>query len=170
MTDKLNKYITFFKKYYIVILFILGIILILSSTIPKKTKNNIDTFSDNVYIEMLETKISNIVSMIDGAGDSAVIISISSTAESVYVKENKKSYDNDNNKTKSETEDSIITMKDENGNEYALVTKQLMPKISGVTVVCDGGNNITVKNSIINAVSTLLGIGANNVCVIAKAN
>lgn len=170
MSDKLNKYINLIKKNYIIILFAIGIILVLISYLPQKSENTVNNFSDSEYIEALEQKISNIVSMIDGAGDSAVIINISSSAESVYVKENKKSFDNDDTKTKSETEDSIITMKDKSGNEYALITKQLMPKISGVTVVCDGGNDIDVKNSIINAVSTLLGIGANNVCVIAKAN
>ena len=170
MSDKINKYIDFVKKNYILIMFIVGIILILLSYLPSKTEITSNSFSESEYIRTLEQKISGIVSMIDGAGDSAVIINISSTTESVYMKENKKFFDNDDTKTKSETEDSIITMKDKSGNEYALVTKQLMPKISGVTVVCDGGNDIDVKNSVINAVSTLLGIGANNVCVIAKAN
>lgn len=170
MTENINKYINVFKKNYILILFIVGMALILLSYLPSKSENTSSDFSETKYIKTLEQKISSMVSMIDGAGDSAVIINLSSTTESVYVKENKKYFDNDDTKTKSETEDSIITMKDKNGNEYALVTKQIMPKISGVTVVCDGGNNIDVKNSVVNAVSTLLGVGANNVCVIAKAN
>ena len=54
--------------------------------------------------------------------------------------------------------------------EMALVTKQIMPQIGGVTVVCDGGADASVKASVINAVCTVLNIGANKVCVIAKAN
>lgn len=48
--------------------------------------------------------------------------------------------------------------------------EQIIPAVSGVAIICDGGNDINIKNSIINAVSTLLGIGSNKVCVIAKAN
>ena len=110
------------------------------------------------------------VSSIKGAGESRVVINIISTTESVYVKENKKSYDSSSEKSKSETEDSVLTMTDSSGNEYALVTKQIMPQIGGVTVVCDGGEDATVKASVINAVCTVLNIGANKVCVIAKAN
>ena len=50
------------------------------------------------------------------------------------------------------------------------MTKQIMPQIGGVTVVCDGGADASVKASVINAVCTVLNIGANKVCVIAKAN
>ena len=99
-----------------------------------------------------------------------VMINYNTSVESVYVKENKKSYDNNQTENRGETEDNVLTMTDGNGNQSALITKKIMPKISGVTVVCDGGNNKTVQTDVINAVSVLLDIGSNKVCVIAKAN
>ena len=60
-------------------------------------------------------------------------------------------------------------MTDKDGNQYALTTKKNMPQISGVIVVCEGGNNPQIKSSVISAVCTLLGIGSNNICVIQKS-
>lgn len=160
------------KSIMIMLAALTGIILIITSSAfqkPKESKTD-ETFSEKEYIENLEKRVSEMVSAIKGAGSSNVVINIVSTTESVYVKENKKSYDSSGDKNKSETEDSVLTMTDSSGNEYALVTKQIMPQIGGVTVVCEGGDNSTVKAAVINAVCTVLNIGANKVCVIAKAN
>ena len=96
MDDIIKKIKPFVKKHYILMLFIFGIILVLLSFIPKNSTNAVKVdFEDYDYVGVLENKISKIVSMIDGAGDCAVIINITSTSESVYVKENKKSNTSD---------------------------------------------------------------------------
>ena len=40
--------------------------------------------------------------------------------------------------------------------------------VKGAVVTCNGGNLPSVKESVTNAVCALLGIGANDVCVISK--
>ena len=172
VVKKVTKLIKSNKTVVLIVLALIGILLITASGLFQKTddKKESDVFDEKIYIENLEKRIGEMVSTIKGAGESRVVINIISTPESVYVKENKKSYDSSSEKSKSETEDSVLTMTDSNGNEYALVTKQIMPQIGGVTVVCDGGADASVKASVINAVCTVLNIGANKVCVIAKAN
>ncbi len=148
------------KNYIPFILLGLGIILILLSYIFPKSTNKTDTvFNEDIFIESTQQRVELIVSQIAGVGDCSVAVNINSTIESVYVKE-----------SKSENQNSVLTTKDSSGNENAVVTKKVMPQISGVTVVCSGGNNKNVKNAVISAVSTLLDIGTNKVCVIAKAN
>ncbi|MBP3481115.1 MAG: hypothetical protein J6K66_05900 [Clostridia bacterium] len=169
---KVTELIKSNKTIMLIILALIGILMITAGGMFQKSDEDKekDVFDEKVYIEDLEKRIGEMVSSIKGAGESRVVINIISTTESVYVKENKKSYDSSSEKSKSETEDSVLTMTDSSGNEYALVTKQIMPQIGGVTVVCDGGEDATVKASVINAVCTVLNIGANKVCVIAKAN
>ena len=145
-----------------------GILLLLVSfkTGGKPAETTPD-INDREYVAELEKRVGQMVSQISGVGKSNVMISLASSAESVYVKENKKILDSGKEQNKSESEDSVITMSDSSGNQYALVTKKLTPKVSGVTVVCDGGNNPSVQAAVIRAVSTVLDIGANKVCVIA---
>lgn len=139
MNEILNKILPYFKKYYVIIIFLFGVLLLIISSVTDKQKNNVQSFNDNLYISELEQKISKTSSMIDGAGECTAIINISATTESVFANDNKS------------------------------LKQQIMPVISGVMIICEGGNDISVKNSIISAVSTLLGIGSNKVCVIAKA-
>lgn len=158
------------KKIIIFSLAALGILLILISYImPMDNNESTDDFSESEYIDQLENRVALLVSQIQGAGSTKVMINIDSTIESVYVKENKKSYNNDQTTSKGETEDSVLTMTDSSGNQSALITKQIMPNICGVTVVCDGADIPSVQKNVIEAVSTLLNIGTNKVCVIAKA-
>jgi stage III sporulation protein AG len=63
----------------------------------------------------------------------------------------------------------LLVQRDRDGSEYALVTKELMPEICGVVVACKGADEVSVKNSVIQAVSTVLGVGTNKVCVITKS-
>ena len=137
MVDQFKKYIPLFKKYYTVFLFMIGILILLISGTGKQKNKDTLVFNESKYINELEQKISEISSMIDGAGECIAVVNITSTTESVYNKNTP--------------------------------VKQIMPVISGVTVICEGGNKNAVKESIISAVSTLLGIGSNKVCVIAKA-
>ena len=168
MIDYIKKLLD--NKRILIIALAIGILLIFISDISfDKTSKDRSTFDQNSYLSSLEKRVESIVSEISGAGECKVMINISSGCESVYVKENKKSYDNSEQNNKSESEDSVITMKDSDGNEFALVTKEIMPEISGVIVACKGANDIYVKNSVIQAVSTVLGVGTNKVCVIAKS-
>lgn len=157
------------KQAIILLLFVLGILIVIFSyIIPKPHNNDIDAFSETEYVVYLEERVKKIISSIDGVGECDVMINVNSTVESVYVKENKKSYDNDENKSKGEQENSVLTMIDENGNQTALMKKQVMPSISGVVIVCDGGNSVYIQTAIIDAVSTLLDISSSKVCVIKK--
>ena len=60
---------------------------------------------------------------------------------------------------------SINNTNNSSGGEEALLTKQLQPDILGVVVVCDGGSNSDVQESVVNAVSTALGLPTNRISV-----
>lgn len=167
MKDMINRLKN--NKYsYLVLIGLIGVLILtlsFSNNAPKNNESRINDDFDAKYIQELEIRIENILSTINGAGECEVMINTISTTESVYVKENKKSSDD----SSFESEDSILTMTDGQGNQYAVLTKKILPQISGVIVTCKGGKNIKVKAEVTQAVCTVLGIGSNNVCVIAKS-
>ena len=171
MNDALKKFLSGKNLLYIAAA-ALGVLMILLGSVikPGRTKTVEHTFDEKAYVSELETRLCDMLSKIRGAGDCSVMINISSTTESVYVKESRRSTSNASDNNKSETEDNVLTMKDGDGNEYALVKKQIMPKISGVSIVSKGASDPTVKAMLIDAVCTVLDISSNKVCVIAKAN
>jgi hypothetical protein len=51
-----------------------------------------------------------------------------------------------------------------------LTVAQIMPRIRGVLVVCDGGNETVIRDIVKNAVVTVLDINSKKVCVVGGLN
>lgn len=167
----------------IVIIGVVGILLILlSEMIPKKQEQQTSAkgtavMSDMEYIQYIEGRIKKMVEGIDGAGVSDVVLTLESSAEFIYAKEEKTTAD----KTKDSTNSGEERTQERTGNEYklivvdtgsgkkeALISTTVQPKIKGVVVVCEGGGSIVVKERVINAVTTVLDISTTKVCVLPK--
>ncbi len=88
------------------------------------------------YEKSLESKLSDVLSKIEGIGNINIMITLESSEENIYS-------DNDNEPSSIKT-----------------------PLVRGVIVVCDGGDNIIVKEKVINAVSGVFGISTTRVSVI----
>ena len=95
------------------------------------------------------------------------------TTEDVYVVEKKteeknshsSSDDGETGDGEYREENKYVTVKRKDGSEDAVLQKQIMPKIRGVLVVCDGGGNSVVKEKITQAVSGVLNISGGKVVV-----
>ena len=119
----------------------LVILLIALSGLTTEKKNE----SDNVlfdynqqkqYEEALETKLSDVLSEIEGIGNINIMITLDSSEESIF---------SDNKKE---------------------ITSVKTPSVRGVIVVCDGGDNIVIKEKVISAVAGVFGISTTRISVI----
>ena len=120
-------------------------------------KENEVTNSDKTYEQQLENKLKEVLSDIDGVGKVSVAVTTESDGEKIIAFE----------KTKT-TENGKITELEkpvyENGKEVVL--REDKPKISGVLVVCQGANNISVIKRIQQAVISLLNVNINDIEII----
>ena len=183
-TNKIKEYIKKFlsqenHKKLVIILGFTGIFLIFVSNIFKNkkaapTKLTEDKKTSEQYSSTLEKNLENIVSSIKGAGNAKVLVTLENGAETVYATEEKKNKEAMEDKANGETtrkkesddcEKKYITIKDSEGTEHALAVTEIQPKIKGVIIVCPGGEDPTVQQRIITAVTTALNISSNKVCV-----
>lgn len=167
------------KKNIIVIAGIIGIILIFISTLFNNQKTSDEKTSHSIenqqhYVAKLEQNIKNIISKIDGAGNCDVLVTIESDGEIVYAteerKNNQKAKDICDGKTtkvqkSGDSEKRYIKVKNKDGTEKALVVTEKKPKIRGVVVICDGGNDPKVQERITNAITIALNVTSNHVFV-----
>ena len=126
-------------------------------------------YSTEDYINDLETRLISIVSSIEGAGETKVMLTLESGSEEVYLHD----YDYGENIDSSgknivERKDEYVIIDGESG-EKGIVVKVAEPKIRGVAVVCKGGDSDVVSVRITETVTALLDIPANRVSV-AKMN
>ena len=123
--------------------------------------------NQETYAEDIEKRLTEIVSSIDGAGKTCVMVTLDS-AEQVYAK---------NEKIKSDTSGGTAIEKENfsnekeyvlietDGNEGGMIIKLIQPKIRGVAVVCEGGGSDAVRQEITQAITAVLDISASRVYI-----
>lgn len=142
-------------------------------TEPKATKSG-NVYTAEEYEAHLEKNLTALITKIQGVGNANVMVTLEQTKQSVYAKEEKNSgqttKDQSDGSTRDETnqsnETNYILVKGSDGSEQALAVTEIQPVVKGVVVVCDGGGNPAVQQSVTEAVTTALDISSVRVCVI----
>ncbi len=164
VADRLRKD----KKMQIIIsALVIGIILIVISSfggrdekkqeIPSEIQEN---FNESEYTKALENKLEEMISLINGAGETKVIVTLECDYETVYAKDG--SFAKDDNSTDEDSEYIIIDSADTQGG---LVLKTVTPKIRGVAVVCSGGDSLYVRSAVTELLSAVLDVSSNRISV-----
>lgn len=157
---------------------IIGILLImLSEFIPNSDKSNdnvkqseetgISSDDTDEYKNQIESEITEILSKINGVGECEVMVTVEGTTEYVYAENLSEYNDSDGDKVSGKHENNVV-MVEQNGEKQALVKKIIKPKINGVVIVCEGGDDLKVSERVLKAASTALNISASRICVEGK--
>ena len=123
------------------------------------------TNSTDDYVSNLENRLVSIISSIEGAGETKVMITLESGSEEIYLHD----FDYGENidpsgKNTFERKDEYVIIDGETG-EKGIVVKIAEPEIRGVAVVCKGGDSDAVRVRITETVMALLDIGSTCVSV-----
>lgn len=125
------------------------------------------------YTARLESRLTDLISSVDGAGSAKVMITLECGTEYVYASQRKStsaiSENNDpggksSRDEKRSGEESLILI-DAGRGEEPLVLKEITPTVAGVVVLCSGADDVIVRQQIIDVVTTALGTSSNRVCV-----
>lgn len=167
------------EKYRKIILWIgvIGMVLIFLSGLfsPGKEKKETPAAAEQntsaqSYAKELEASLTDLVARIQGAGEAKVLVTLERGTQQVYAQEEKKSTQTTQDQgSNNNTETNYILVKDADGSQRALAVTEMQPVVQGVVVVCSGGDNPAVQQSIIDAVTTALNITSVRVCVVKAA-
>lgn len=163
----INKLKSGGKIKLIIILGLAGMLLILFSEIFSDNENETEKINSmeedsnfENYAEDMEKQLENILEKIDGVGKTKVMITVESTEEYIYAQQEKtKQGEND---ISNENEYVIIGSGSE---KEALLKKIVSPKISGVVIICEGGDSNIVKEKVYNTVSAVFNISSQRIFV-----
>ena len=161
----------------ILICAVTGIILIAASYIWDEQAEPAESVSDagtllSADTRTLEQRLSEMVSRIDGAGRSCVMVTMDSTREAVYAQDLRETEDTSSSSESGRTTESgnisreqTHILMDRGSGEEPLVEKQIEPQGRGVMILCEGAENPVVEQRVTEAVKTVLGIPASRICV-----
>lgn len=142
---------------------IIAILLILISDLSENETSRADVSDNTINFEMsdiyardVEKQLVGMLEAIEGVGNAEIMLTITSTEEYVYAETVKQG--------SSQSENDYVII-DKGSQKEALVKKINNPEISGVVVVCEGGDDPRVCEKIYKAVSTALNISTGKIYV-----
>lgn len=144
---------------------ILGIVfIVISEFIPKSSYKKAETGEQNKnsvssYEETLEKRLESIISSVDGAGRVQVMVTLDTSEQTQYAKDEKENSKSGDKSSEKSYEKKYVLTDDDGG----VVLKTTEPEVRGVIVVCDGGDNAAVKNGITSAVRAALSVDSNKI-------
>ena len=155
------------KTALLIIIGFLVIIILFVSEIDfnnQKENEDVSTISDDKYCDYLELKLKGFIEKIDGAGKTEVIITLAETTEYIYATDDKDVKKNNSDSDNSTMEKDYVIIEN-NNNDVGLLIKTIEPKIRGVAVSCEGGDNIAVQEQIYSTIKSILDINTSNISI-----
>ncbi|MBR4864637.1 MAG: stage III sporulation protein AG [Oscillospiraceae bacterium] len=151
------------KYKYVILVLLIGVILMwLPENKEKGAVNNESASITYQEIVSIDTSMSDILSLIDGAGRVEVMLTKAKGEETLYQEDIDESFNESGEDMRSDT----VIISDSQRMESGLVKQVNPPIYMGAIVVCEGADDPTVKLAIVDAVSKLTGLGADKICVL----
>ena len=138
--------------------------LVISEALPEKNETPTETvsvskFEESDYAAEIERKLTEIISSIEGSGQTKVMVTLESSVELVYAKDTKIKSSESADAESFDEENEYIIIEDD-GAARGMTVKTVDPKIRGVAVVCTGGDSEVVRQRIVETVTAVLDISA----------
>lgn len=158
----------FHKMKYPLLILLLGTFLMLlpgkqnaeETQEPAASAESVDPVSD------CEARLEEILSEIQGAGKVSVMLTVKSGERTIYQQDTDLDTDQSGSGESRRAQNSTVLISHGSGNEEAVVTQVVGPEYRGAVVVCGGADNARVKLAIVQAVSSVTGLGADQITVL----
>ena len=127
------------------------------------------------YEERLEQRLADILSCVENAGRVRVLLKLSYGKELVVAEdirsEQSTTQESDNEggareATDTAQEGQTVRLRQADGSELPLVLKEIEPRVEGALIIAEGGGDIFVKDALIRAAYTVLGVEPHKVQVL----
>ncbi|MDY2557441.1 MAG: hypothetical protein SOW29_03720 [Candidatus Faecousia sp.] len=163
MERKLGRIKEFFYKNRAVALVVLvGVLLMLLPTGKTEAQQPQRQETVSEPRENLETRLEQILSQVSGAGNVRVLLTQERGETSVYQLDLQEVTDGDRREIRQDT----VTVTGSDRQQEGLLTQVEAPRYRGAVIVCQGGDNPTVRLSVVEAVSGATGLPSNRITVL----
>ena len=132
------------------------LLLAVSAWLPAESPAAPQPVQSEDYAAQLEARLTELIARVDGAGKTAVMVTLESDSERIYA-------------TDTDRDGASTHVLLGSGGTDGLVETVQTPQVRGVAVVCEGGGSPAVQSRVTALVETLTGVGANHITVAKMA-
>jgi len=156
-----EKILPWVSKYrYVLLVLAVGVVLMLLPTGKSDTNHEASPVEQarQTVQESMDIQLAQILSQISGVGDVRVLLTVAAGEETLYQTDNQISQD------QSRIETVLISGAD---RAQTGLVRQVNPAVyRGAVVVCKGADKASVRLAVVEAVSSLTGLGADQISVL----
>ena len=152
----------FYKNRAVALVVLFGVLLMLLPTGKTEAQQPQRQETVSEPRENLETRLEQILSQVSGAGNVRVLLTQERGETSVYQLDLQEVTDGDRREIRQDT----VTVTGSDRQQEGLLTQVEAPRYRGAVVVCQGGDNPTVRLSVVEAVSGATGLPSNRITVL----
>lgn len=155
------------KRTAAILLCVLALVLLAASewTGTRTSRSEPAQTQPDVYAKALENRLETLLSSIDGAGKTQVLVTLRTGEETVWAQNDKMDSQTDEGQTRVQSEQEYVLVR-AGSDETGLRLKTIVPQVLGVAVVCEGAADPQVRQNITQTLTAALGIGAGHVSVV----
>lgn len=118
------------------------------------------------YAEQTEQRLREILSAIDGAGRVEVMLTVQGSDVTYYQNDCTTTASQDADGSSTSTQYKTVILSGSGEYDKAAVTKTEYPAFRGALIVSEGADDPAVRLALVNAVSSLLGLGTDKISVV----
>ena len=126
---------------------------LLPKTSPDKTVASTQKLTVQQYQTQLEDQLTTLISQLQGAGRTTVMVTLTTGEETVYAV--------DTQTGELQQQETHVLLQDGS----ALAETTYLPQVCGVAVLCEGGGDVRVAARITELLHSLLALPSNRICV-----
>lgn len=154
-----NRITACVEKYkYVALVLLLGVVLMLLPAGKTEKEEPVLQKTQMETSKSMDENLAEILSMIDGAGEVEVMLTVASGAETIYQTDSKLT-------DVSQDHSTVIVTSSERAQEG--LVRQVNPvQYLGAIIVCEGAERPAVRLAIVEAVSDVTGLGADRISVL----
>ena len=163
------------RKDQLLIFFLVGVLLLVIALDGEEAVGTQAEEQD--YARYLERRLEETLSQLDGAGNVRVMVTLQSSAQKIVEKDTQGERDaiteedsQGGRRTSENTSHQETTVYEGMGekSQEPYVSKELTPRVEGVVVLAEGGENALVKRNITEAIQALFGIDTHKIRIMKK--
>ncbi len=147
------------KYRYPAIILLVGILLMI---LPGRKIQETPDVTEDKTPACLEERLGDILSTIDGVGDVNVLLSVSAGEKILYQSDVESNHSSEDESVRSKT----ILITDSQRTQNGLVQQINPPVYLGAVISCQGADDPEVRLAIVDAVSTVTGLGTDRISVV----
>ena len=144
---------------FLVLIALLGVLLI---GVANKSKNNVkenegfESLDPAEYARAVEERVEELCNRVDGASSAYAVVTLKGGYRAIYASDSQSGNSSNKNST-------VIV--GNGSSEKGLLVGYENPEISGIGIVCSGGDDYNVRKNIISVVSSAFDVSSNKIFV-----